>query len=217
MASGKKHAAAAGALVVNRKAAHDYTILERFEAGIELVGTEVKVLRNGEGGLLGAWCKIDDANQLWLMQVRIPPYAFGNRFNHEALRTRRLLMHKAEILRLRAKVEQKGLSPGDGETPRGRSGGGTSRSRLSIAGTCVKDVKEAEMRPGLWQILIVVLIIALVFGAKKIPEIARALGRSSGEFKKGLKEGNEAAAGKADEIKRELFDSPAEGEQTPKA
>mgnify|MGYP002520871973 CR=1 FL=1 len=110
MASGKKHAAAAGALVVNRKAAHDYTILERFEAGIELVGTEVKVLRNGEGGLLGAWCKIDDANQLWLMQVRIPPYAFGNRFNHEALRTRRLLMHKAEILRLRAKVEQKGLS-----------------------------------------------------------------------------------------------------------
>ena len=73
------------------------------------------------------------------------------------------------------------------------------------------------MRPGLWQILIVVFIIALVFCAKKIPEIARALGRSSGEFKKGLKEGNEAAAGKADEIKRELFDSPAEGEQTPKA
>ena len=56
------------------------------------------------------------------------------------------------------------------------------------------------MRPGLWQILIVVLIIALVFGAKKIPEIARALGRSSGEFKKGLKEGNQAAAEKAQEL-----------------
>ncbi len=97
-------------LAVNRKATHDYTVLERHEAGIELVGTEVKVLRNGEGGLLGAWCKIDDANQMWLMQVRIPPYAFGNRFNHEALRTRRLLMHKKEILRLRQKVEQKGLS-----------------------------------------------------------------------------------------------------------
>ncbi len=111
MASGKKaKAAQSGNLVVNRKATHDYAVLERFEAGIELVGTEVKVLRNGEGGLLGAWCKIDDANQLWLMQVRIPPYAFGNRFNHEALRTRRLLMHRAEILRLRAKVEQKGLS-----------------------------------------------------------------------------------------------------------
>ncbi len=62
------------------------------------------------------------------------------------------------------------------------------------------------MRPGLWQILIVVLIIALVFGAKKIPEIARALGRSSGEFKKGLKEGNQAAAEKAQELKKELFD-----------
>ncbi len=62
------------------------------------------------------------------------------------------------------------------------------------------------MRPGLWQILIVVLIVALVFGAKKIPEIARALGRSSGEFKKGLREGNEAAAGKVDEVKRALLD-----------
>ena len=64
------------------------------------------------------------------------------------------------------------------------------------------------MRPGLWQILIVVLIIALVFGAKKIPEIARALGRSSGEFKKGLKEGNAAAAAaeKAKEIKEAFLD-----------
>lgn len=111
MASGRKtQRAPGGNLVVNRKATHDYTVLERFEAGIELVGTEVKVLRNGEGGLLGAWCKIDDRNELWLMQVRIPPYAFGNRFNHEQLRTRRLLMHKKEILRLRAKTEQKGLS-----------------------------------------------------------------------------------------------------------
>ena len=62
------------------------------------------------------------------------------------------------------------------------------------------------MRPGLWQLLIVVLVIALIFGAKKIPEIARALGRSSGEFKKGLREGNEAAAAKADELKKEIFD-----------
>ena len=62
------------------------------------------------------------------------------------------------------------------------------------------------MRPGLWQILIVVLIVALIFGAKKIPEIARALGRSSGEFKKGLKEGNEAAGKKADDIRAALAD-----------
>jgi hypothetical protein len=63
-----------GNLAVNRKATHDYKVLEKFEAGIELFGTEVKVLRNGEGGLLGSWCKIDDKNELWLMQVRIPPY-----------------------------------------------------------------------------------------------------------------------------------------------
>jgi SsrA-binding protein len=111
MASQKgKYKTVNGNLAVNRKATHDYTILEKFEAGIELVGTEVKVLRNGEGGLLGAWCKVDENNQMWLMQVRIPPYAFGNHFNHESLRTRRLLMHKVEIRRLRAKVEQKGLS-----------------------------------------------------------------------------------------------------------
>lgn len=66
------------------------------------------------------------------------------------------------------------------------------------------------MRPGLWQILIVVLIVAIVFGAKKIPEIARALGRSSGEFKRGLKEGNAAAAEKVDEVKAELFGANAE-------
>lgn len=111
MAQAKKSAPmTSGNLAVNRKATHDYTVLEKFEAGIELFGTEVKVLRNGEGGLLGSWCKIDDKNELWLMQVRIPPYAFGTHFNHEALRSRRLLMHKAEILRLRAKTEQKGLS-----------------------------------------------------------------------------------------------------------
>jgi sec-independent protein translocase protein TatA len=68
------------------------------------------------------------------------------------------------------------------------------------------------MRPGLWQFLIVILIIAIIFGAKKIPEIARALGRSSGEFKKGLKEGNAEAAAKAEEIKDAIL-----GEDNPKA
>ena len=69
------------------------------------------------------------------------------------------------------------------------------------------------MRPGLWQILLVILIIALIFGAKKIPEIARALGRSSGEFKKGLKEGNAAAAEKADEIKEALLNEEKKGDK----
>lgn len=62
------------------------------------------------------------------------------------------------------------------------------------------------MRPGIWQILIVIVIALLIFGAKKIPEIARSLGRSSGEFKRGLREGNAAAAEKAEELKKSLFD-----------
>lgn len=69
------------------------------------------------------------------------------------------------------------------------------------------------MRPGLWQILIVVLIIAIIFGAKKIPEIARAIGRSSGEFKKGLREGNEAAAASAEEIRSKLLDGEDGGKK----
>ncbi|MEI7945525.1 MAG: SsrA-binding protein SmpB [bacterium] len=96
-------------LTVNRRASHDYFVLEKYEAGIELVGTEVKVVRNGEAGLSGSYASVKDG-QLYLNQVRIPPYAFGNRFNHEALRTRRLLMHKREIRKLQALSEQKGLS-----------------------------------------------------------------------------------------------------------
>ena len=98
-----------GNLTVNRRATHDYFVLEKVEAGIELVGTEVKVVRNGEAGLTGAYASVKDG-QLFLNQVTIPPYAFGNRFNHDSLRTRRLLMHKREILKLQAQSEQKGLS-----------------------------------------------------------------------------------------------------------
>ena len=98
-----------GNLSFNRKALHDYNVLERFEAGIALVGTEVKVVRNGEASLTGAYIKAEN-NQLFLHQVNIPPYAFGNRFNHDSLRTRRLLMHKAQIRKLRACQEQKGLA-----------------------------------------------------------------------------------------------------------
>ena len=96
-------------LTVNRRAAHDYFILARYEAGIELVGTEVKVVRPGEAGLTGSFAQVKDG-QLFLNAVRIPPYAFGNRFNHEALRTRRLLMHAKEIRKLQALQEQKGFA-----------------------------------------------------------------------------------------------------------
>jgi len=98
-----------GNLTVNRRISHDYFILEKHEAGIELVGTEVKVVRNGEAGLQGAYVKVEKG-QLMLHQVTIPPYTFGNRFNHDSLRTRRLLMHKREIRKLQAASEQKGLA-----------------------------------------------------------------------------------------------------------
>ncbi len=98
-----------GNLAVNRKALHDYSVLEKFEAGIALVGTEVKVVRNGEAGLSGAYAKAANG-QLFLHQVTIPPYAFGNRFNHDSLRTRRLLMHKGQIRKLQVFQEQKGLA-----------------------------------------------------------------------------------------------------------
>jgi SsrA-binding protein len=98
-----------GNLAVNRRATHDYFVLDRLEAGIELVGTEVKVVRNGEASLTGSYAQVKDG-QLFLNQVRIPPYTFGNRFNHDSLRTRRLLVHKHEIRKLQAITEQKGLS-----------------------------------------------------------------------------------------------------------
>lgn len=98
-----------GNLTVNRKALRDYFVMEKIEAGIELVGTEVKVVRQGEAGLTGAYAKVDNG-QLMLHQVTIPPYAFGNRFNHDALRSRRLLVHRREVVRLQALQEQKGLA-----------------------------------------------------------------------------------------------------------
>ncbi len=98
-----------GNLAVNRKALHDYSVLEKFESGIALVGTEVKVVRNGEAGLSGSYAKAANG-QLFLHQVTIPPYAFGNRFNHDSLRTRRLLMHKGQIRKLQVFQEQKGLA-----------------------------------------------------------------------------------------------------------
>lgn len=98
------------ALASNRKAFHDYEVIEKFEAGIELVGTEIKVVRDGHAGLVGAWAKVDKDGQLSVNQMHIPPYEFGNQFNHDPVRPRRLLMHKREIARLKVAVEQKGLA-----------------------------------------------------------------------------------------------------------
>ena len=96
-------------LTRNRKATHDYFVEERIECGLQLLGTEVKVVREGKAGLSGAYAHIDKrSNEAFLDNVSIPPYDFGNRFNHSTLRQRKLLLHKKQILRLREWTEKKG-------------------------------------------------------------------------------------------------------------
>jgi len=96
-------------LVTNKKALHNYEILEKFEAGIKLLGTEIKSLRDHGGNLDGAFCKILD-QELWMLGSSIIPYKYGTIHNHEEHRNRKLLMHKKEILRLFQKLKEKNLT-----------------------------------------------------------------------------------------------------------
>ncbi|MCD7861009.1 MAG: SsrA-binding protein SmpB [Oscillospiraceae bacterium] len=93
----------------NRKAFHDYFVLERYEAGIELSGTEVKSIRAGTLNLKDAFCTIKNG-ELFVRGMHISPYEKGNIFNRDPDRTRRLLMHKSEIRRLNARVMQEGIA-----------------------------------------------------------------------------------------------------------
>ena len=93
----------------NREARHEYFVEEEMEAGIELVGTEVKSIRAGTLNLKDAWCGIKDG-ELLVNQMHISPYEHGNRFNVDSRRPRRLLMHRREIMRLYGKVKQDGYS-----------------------------------------------------------------------------------------------------------
>ncbi len=93
----------------NRKAFHDYSIEETLEAGIALTGTEVKSLREGKANLKDSYVLIKDSEAL-LLNCHISPYAHGNIMNHDPLRTRKLLLHKKEIIRLQGKALQKGYS-----------------------------------------------------------------------------------------------------------
>lgn len=94
----------------NRKARHDYFIHETYEAGIELQGTEVKSLRQGKSNLKDSYAQIDKRAELYLHNLHISAYEQGNRFNHEPLRVRKLLMHKAEINKLLGKIKEKGYT-----------------------------------------------------------------------------------------------------------
>lgn len=93
----------------NKKAEHDYFVLETHEAGIELFGTEVKSVRQSKVNLKDSWCSIEHG-EIFVNGMHISPYEQGNIFNRDPLRVRRLLMHKREIIRLFAETKQKGLT-----------------------------------------------------------------------------------------------------------
>ncbi|GDY33189.1 SsrA-binding protein SmpB [Gandjariella thermophila] len=93
----------------NRRARHDYAVLDSIEAGIVLTGTEVKSLRAGRASLVDAFATVDDG-EVWLRNVHIPEYTQGTWTNHEPRRTRKLLLHRKEIIRLIGKTREKGLS-----------------------------------------------------------------------------------------------------------
>lgn len=96
-------------IALNKKARHDYFVEDAFETGIELFGTEVKSIRQGNVNLKDAWCKIDDG-ELFICGMHVSPYEKGNVFNRDPLRVRKLLMHKREIMRLFGLVKQEGYA-----------------------------------------------------------------------------------------------------------
>ena len=95
-------------IAVNKKARYDYFITDEFEAGMVLVGTEVKSLRNGQCNLKDSYARVKKG-EVFVYQMHISPYAFAYYDNHEPLRTRKLLLHKSEIKRITRKMNEKGL------------------------------------------------------------------------------------------------------------
>ncbi|HLM30196.1 MAG TPA: SsrA-binding protein SmpB [Solirubrobacterales bacterium] len=102
-----KRKAAAGDVATNRRASHKYELLERFEAGIELQGSEVKSLRDGKVQIGDAYASIEDG-ELWLRNAHIPPYEPASMENHDPERPRKLLLHRYEIERLIGRLQRKG-------------------------------------------------------------------------------------------------------------
>ena len=107
MAKKGKRKAAAGDVATNRKASHRYEFVERIEAGLELVGSEVKSLRDGQVQIADAYATIRDG-EVWLHGVHIPPYAPASMDNHDPDRERKLLLHRYEIERLIGRLQRKG-------------------------------------------------------------------------------------------------------------
>jgi SsrA-binding protein len=109
MAKRGKRKAAAGDVATNRRASHKYELVERFEAGLELQGSEVKSLREGKAQIGDAYAAIEEG-EVWLRNAHIPPYAAASGENHDPERPRKLLLHRYEIERLIGRLKRKGLT-----------------------------------------------------------------------------------------------------------
>ncbi len=105
----KKRPGGGKAVAENRRARFDYEVLDTFEAGLVLVGTEVKSLREGKANIAESYIS-PEGGELWLINADIPEYRFGNRFNHEPRRKRKLLMHRREIDKLAQAVQRQGMA-----------------------------------------------------------------------------------------------------------
>ena len=93
----------------NKKAYHDYFVIDKYEAGLELFGTEIKSIRAGRVNLKDSFCSVDDG-EMYVIGMHISPYEMGNRFNRDPMRKKKLLLHKREIMKLFGESQQQGLS-----------------------------------------------------------------------------------------------------------
>ena len=138
MAKGKKRKAASGDVASNRQASFRYNLLERFECGIVLEGTEVKSLRDGGAQLKDAYAMVRDG-EVWLYGVYIPPYGPAARDNHDPERPRKLLLHRSEIERLVGRTHERGLTL---VPTRMYFAGPRSRAKVEIALAKGKDLYD---------------------------------------------------------------------------
>jgi SsrA-binding protein len=138
MAKGRKRKASAGDVATNRQASYRYNLIERFECGIVLVGTEVKSLREGKAQLKDAYALVRDG-EVWLMGVYIPPYGPAARDNHDPERPRKLLLHRSEIERLEIRTHERGLTL---VPTRMYFSGSRSRAKIEIALAKGKDLYD---------------------------------------------------------------------------
>ena len=138
MAKGKKRKAAPGDVATNRRASFRYNLIERYEAGLVLTGTEVKSLRDGKAQLKDSYAMIRDG-EMWLVGLYIPPYGPASRENHEPERMRKLLLHRAEIERLTGSTHERGFTL---VPTRIYFSGPRSRAKVEIALARGKDLHD---------------------------------------------------------------------------